>query len=107
MSSFIRRHRRQVVTTAVVVAVAAGGSVAGFLLLRSSGRSVAVPGDQIGCVYSSLESGHNFIRSIQPGERVRIGKSDELGQPPTNDIVYNSTRRGSIPEVLLHLPAYT
>jgi hypothetical protein len=73
----------------------------------STGRSVAVPGDQVGCVYSSLESGHNVIRSIQPGERVRIGKTDELVQLPTNDIVYNITSRGSSPEAPLHLLAYT
>jgi len=106
MSSFVRRHRR-LVTAAVVLVIAVTGAVAGFLLLRSTGRSVAVPGDQIGCVYSSFESGYNFIRSIQPGERVRIGKTDELVQLPTNDIVYNITSRDSSPEAPLHLLAYT
>jgi hypothetical protein len=106
MSSFVRRHRR-LVTAAVIVVIAAAGAVAGFLLLRSTGRSVAVPGDQIGCVYSSFESGNNFIRSIQPGERARIGKTDELVQLPTNDIVYNITSRDSSPEAPLHLLAYT
>lgn len=107
MSGFIRRHRRLVLQAAVIVAIAAGGTVAGLLLLGGTGRSVAVPGDQIGCVYGSLESGHNFIRSIQPGERVTIGKTDELVQLPTNDIVYNITSRGSSPEAPLHLLAYT
>ena len=107
MPSFIQRHRRLVVVAAVALAIAAGGAVAGFLLLRSTGRTVAVPGDQIGCVYSSLESGHNFIRSIQPGERVTIGKTDELVQLPTNDIVYNITSRNTSPEAPQHLLAYT
>ena len=87
MFGFIR-NRRLLVMVAVVTALAAGGAVAAFLLLRDTGRTVAVGADQIGCVYSSLESGHNFIRSIQPGERVTIGKTDELVQLPTNDIVY-------------------
>jgi len=106
MRSFIRRHQRLVVAAAVVALMAAG-VVAGYLTLRSTGRSVTVPGDQVGCVYSSLESGHNFIRSIHPGERVTIGKTDELVQLPTNDIVYNITSRDSSPEAPLHLLAYT
>jgi hypothetical protein len=107
MSDFIRRHGRLVVTSAAVVAIAVAAVVAGLLLFRSTGRSVAVPGDQVGCVYSSLESGHNFIRSIQPGERVRIGTTDELVQLPTNDIVYNITSRNSSPDAPLHLLAFT
>jgi len=107
MSSFVRGHRRAVIAAAVVVVLVAGGAVAGFLLLRSTGRNVTVPGDQIGCVYSSLETGHKFIRSIQPGVRVTIGKTDELVQLPTNDIVYNITSRNSSPEAPQHLLAYT
>ena len=82
MSSFVRGHRRGLIAAAVVVVLVAGGAVAGYLTLRSTGRSVTVPGDQIGCVYSSVESGHKFIRSIQPGERVTVGKTDELVQLP-------------------------
>jgi hypothetical protein len=107
MPGFVGRHRRLVVTAAVVVAAIAGGAAAGFLLLRSTGRTVAVPGDQIGCVYSSLERGHNFVRSIQPGDRVTIGRTDELVQLPTNDIVYNITSRDSSPGAPQHLLAYT
>jgi hypothetical protein len=107
MSSFVRGHRRSLIVAAVVVVLVAGGAVAGFLLLRDTGRSVTVPGDQIGCVYSSLESGHKFIRSIQPGERVTVGKTDELVQLPTNDIVYNITSRNTSPEAPGHLLAYT
>ena len=107
MSSFVRRHRRVLIAAAVVVVLLAGGAVAGYLTLRDTGRSVTVPGDQIGCVYSNLESGHKFIRSIQPGERVTIGKTDELVQLPTNDIVYNITSRNSSPDAPLHLLAYT
>jgi hypothetical protein len=98
MFGLIRRHRRLAATSAAVIAIVAGGAVAGFVLLRSSGRTVAVGADQVGCVYSSFASGHNFIRSIQPGERVTIGKTDELVQLPTNDIVYNITSHGSSPE---------
>jgi hypothetical protein len=107
MSSFVRGHRRALIAAAVVVVLLGGGAVGGFLLFQSTGRSVTVPGDQIGCVYSSLESGHNFIRSIQPGEHVTIGKTDELVQLPTNDIVYNITSRNSSPEAPQHLLAYT
>jgi hypothetical protein len=106
MSSFLRGQRCALIAAAVVVLVAAG-AVAGFLAFRSTGRSVTVPGDQIGCVYSSIDSGHEFIRSIKPGERVTIGKTDELVQLPTNDIVYNITSRGSSPDAPQHLLAYT
>lgn len=105
MSNLIRRHRRIVIAAAVVLLAA--GALTGYLTLRSTGRSVTVPGDQIGCVYTSLESGHRFVRSIQPGERVTIGKTDELVQLPTNDIVYNITSRNSSPEAPLHLLAFT
>jgi hypothetical protein len=107
MSSFVRGHRRGLLAAAVVVVLLAGGAVAGYLTLRSTGRSVTVPGDQIGCVYSSLESGHKFIRSIQPGENGTVGKTDELVQLPTNDIVYNITSRNTSPEAPQHLLAYT
>lgn len=107
MSSFLRGHRRGLTAAAVVVVVLAGGAVAGYLTLRSTGTSVTVPGDQVGCVYSSLERGHEFIRSIQPGQHVTIAKTDELVQLPTNDIVYNITSRNSSPEAPGHLLAYT
>jgi hypothetical protein len=55
------------------------------------GKSVTVAGDMIGCVYSSADSGHQFKRSIQPGERVNIGKADELVLLPTSDQLYNLT----------------
>ena len=106
MFSFVRGHRRALIAAAVVVLLA-GGAAAGYLTLRTTGTSVTVPGDQIGCVYSSLESGHKFVRSIQPGERVTVGKTDELVQLPTNDIVYNITSRNSSPEAPGHLLAYT
>jgi hypothetical protein len=106
VSSFIRGHRRGLIAAAVVVLVACG-AVAGFLMLHNTGRNATVPGDQIGCVYSSIDSGHKFIRSIKPGERVTIGKTDELVQLPTNDIVYNITSRNSSPEAPQHLLAYT
>jgi hypothetical protein len=106
MSNFVHGHRRGLIAAALVVVLLAGGAVAGFLTLRSAGTSVAIPADQIGCVYSSPASGHKFIRSIQPGERVTVGKSDELVQLPTNDIVYNITGRNPSPEAPGHLLAY-
>src|SRR4051794_24791962 len=107
VSSFVRGHRRGLIVSAVVVVLLAGAAVAGYFTLRNTGRSVTVPGDQIGCVYSSLESGHEFIRSVQPGERAMVGKTDELVQLPTNDIVYNITSRNSSPAAPGHLLAYT
>jgi hypothetical protein len=107
MSSFVGGHGRRFIAAAVVVVLLAGGAVAGYLTLRSAGTSVTVPGDQVACVYSSVESGHKFIRSIEPGERVTVGKTDELVQLPTNDIVYNITSRNSSPEAPGHLLAYT
>jgi hypothetical protein len=101
----VRGHRDLI--AAVVVVLLAGGAVGAYFGFRSTGRSVTVPGDQVGCVYSSLESGHKFIRSIQPGERVTIGRTDELVQLPTSDIVYNITSRDASPEAPQHLLAYT
>lgn len=46
-------------------------------------------GDQIGCVYNSADSGHKFLRSIQPGQRAGIGSSDELVALPAGDQIYN------------------
>jgi hypothetical protein len=106
MSSFLSGHRRGLIAVVVVTALVAGGAVGGYLTLRSTGTSVTVPGDQIGCVYSSLERGHKFIRSIRPGERVTVGKTDELVQLPTNDIVYSVTSRNSSPDAPGHLLAY-
>ena len=105
MSSFFRSHRLGLSTAVVVVVVVA--AVAGFFAFRTTGRSITVPGDQIGCVYSSLDSGHRFVRSVNSGERVSIGKTDELVELPTNDIVYNITSRSSSPDAPQHLLAYT
>src|SRR5262245_32599639 len=107
MSSFVQGHRRGLIIAAAVVVLLAAGAVAGYFTLRSTGRSVTVPGDEIGCVYSSLESGHKFIRSVQPGERVRVGKMDELVLLPTNDILYNISGRSPSPQAPGHLLAYT
>jgi hypothetical protein len=107
MVSFVRRHKVASFVALSVFIVLAAGAVAGYLTLRNTGKSVTVPGDQIGCVYSSLEKGHEFIRSIQPGQRVTIAKTNELVQLPTNDIVYNVTGRNTSPEAPGHLLAYT
>jgi hypothetical protein len=55
------------------------------------GKSVTVAGGMIGCVYNSADAGHRFKHSIQPGERVSIGKTDELVLLPTSDQLYNMT----------------
>lgn len=108
MRAFAGRHRWAAVAIALAAAaIVAGGGFAAYSTLRSTGRSVTVPGDQIGCVYSSIASGHEFIRSIQPGERATVGKKDELVQLPTSDVVYNITSRNSTPDAPLHLLAYT
>lgn len=107
MFGFLRGHGRGLIAAAVAVVLLGGGAVAAFLTLRSTGTSVTVPGDQVGCVYSSLETGHKFIRSIESGEGVTIGKTDELVELPTNDLVYNVTSRDSSPGAPQHLLAYT
>jgi hypothetical protein len=76
----------------VVVAAAAVGIAIGASWLRNYGhRTVTVAGDQIGCVYGDAASGHAFERSIQPGERARVGNGDQLVVLPTGDQVYNVT----------------
>jgi hypothetical protein len=81
----IGKHHRfwaSALPAAAAVAVIAG---------CGSGTRVTVAGDQVGCVYSSAESGHKFIRSLEPGQRVSIGKTDELVLIPTGDQIYNMT----------------
>lgn len=76
----------------VVVAAAAVGIAIGVSWLRNYGhRTVTVAGDQIGCVYGDAASGHAFERSIQPGERARVGNGDQLVELPTGDQIYNVT----------------
>jgi hypothetical protein len=59
------------------------------------GKNVTVPGDQVGCVYSSTDSGSQFRRSIQAGERVNVASSDQLVLLPTGDQIYNVTTSSS------------
>lgn len=81
------RHRFRLRVGALALAAVA----VAVLTTSCGGRSITVAGDQIGCVYSSADSGHKFKRSIPPGERVSIGKSDELVELPTGDQIYNMT----------------
>jgi hypothetical protein len=53
------------------------------------GKTVTVPGDMVGCVYSGVQSGSQFKRSIQPGQHINVGQSDELVLLPTGDQIYN------------------
>ncbi len=80
------RTRHRLAATALL-AVATTFTVSGC----GGGKSIAVPGDEVGCVYSSPESGHEFIRAIEPGSNVSIGKTDELVLIPTGDQIYNMT----------------
>ena len=76
----------------VAVAGAAVGIAIGVSWLRNYGhRTVTIAGDQIGCVYGDAASGHRFERSIQPGERARVGNGDQLVVLPTGDQIYNVT----------------
>jgi hypothetical protein len=66
----------------------------GALVLAASacgGKHLTVAGDMVGCVYSSPDTGSAFRRSIQPGQRVSVAKSDVLVLLPTGDQLYNMT----------------
>src|SRR5262245_26522571 len=67
------------------------GVAVAFVVAGCDGKSVTIAGDQIGCVYSSPESGQAFKRAIPPGGRVDIAKSDQLVLLPTSDQIYNMT----------------
>jgi hypothetical protein len=73
-------------------ALALAGVVAAAVSGCGGGKGVTVAGDQVGCVYSSADSGHKFVRAIEPGQNVNIGKTDELVLIPTGDQIYNMTR---------------
>lgn len=77
--------------TLIVVLVLAAAAVAAFVVIERQGENVTVAGDQVGCVYGSADSGHKFKRSIQPGQTVNIGKTDELVLLPSGDQIYNVT----------------
>lgn len=64
-----------------------------FALFASGcgGKTVTVPGDMVGCVYSGPQAGSRFERSIQPGQSITVAKSDELVLLPTGDQIYNMT----------------
>jgi hypothetical protein len=89
--------RKWKLAAAVVVALAvAAGAVAGVFFVSGYGeRSVTVAGDRVGCVYSAASSGHQFKRSIPPGQKVGISNSDELVLLPTGDQIYNITTSGN------------
>jgi hypothetical protein len=87
-----RRLVKRAVLVVLVVLLLAGGAIAAFVTTRGPERkNAAVAANMIGCVYSSPETGHHFLRSIQPGESVKIGKTDELVLLPTSDQIYTMT----------------
>ncbi len=83
--------KRPTLVAVLLLAIAVAVVAALFVLARGGGKSVTPAGDMIGCVYSSADTGHKFKRSIQPGERVSVGKSDQLVLLPTSDQLYNMT----------------
>ena len=74
------------VPAAVLVALLAAGC--------GGSKGERIGSDQIGCVYSSADSGSEFKRVIRPGERADVGGSDQLVLLPTNDQVYNLSTTG-------------
>jgi hypothetical protein len=69
--------------------------VIAFVTSGCGGKTVTVPGDMVGCVYSSAQSGSQFERAIQPGQRINVAQSDELVLLPTGDQIYNMTTSSS------------
>jgi hypothetical protein len=95
MRNFLKRHRTAALVTAIVVLVLAAAAGGAFYIIEHQGKDVTVAGDQVGCVYGSANSGHRFKRSIQPGQTVNIGKTDELVLLPSGDQIYNVTTSGN------------
>jgi hypothetical protein len=50
MSGFVGPHRWALLAIAAAAVLVVGGGTAAYFTLRTSGTSVTVPGDQIGCV---------------------------------------------------------
>ena len=94
MFEFIQRHRKATLAGSVAALLVAAGAVT-FFVLRDTGRSVTVAGDQIGCVYGSAAKGHAFKKAIQPGETTKIGTSDELVLLPNGDQIYTISTTGN------------
>jgi hypothetical protein len=82
----MRNHRRTILAGLPLLALV-------FALFTSGcgGKTVTVPGDMVGCVYSSAPSGSRFERSIQPGHSINVATSDELVLLPTGDQIYTIT----------------
>lgn len=81
------RDKRLRVATGAVAALAAVLAASGC----GGGKGVTIAGDQFGCVYTSADRGQEFVRAIEPGHSVSIGKTDELVLIPTGDQIYNMT----------------
>ena len=97
MRSFLKRHRIAALVTLIVVLVLAAAAGGAFYYVEHMGKDVSVAGDQVGCVYGSANSGHKFKRSIQPGQTVNIGKTDELVLLPAATRSTTSRPRGTGP----------
>jgi hypothetical protein len=104
-----RKLVKRTILAVLVLLLLGGGALAAFVTTRGpEGRNAAVAANMIGCVYSSPETGHRFLRSIQPGESVRIGKTDELVLLPTTDQIYNMTSGSNQTELApAHVLAFT
>ena len=62
------------------------------LVAGCGGKTVSVDADTLACIYDgSANGGHQFKRIVLPGERVSVGKSDEVVRIPTSTRFYNMT----------------
>jgi hypothetical protein len=105
MFRFARRHLR--ISLGLGAVILAAGGLAVFLVLRETGKPVTIAEDQIGCVYSSAATGHQFRRSIAPGETATIGKTDELVLLPNGDQIYTISGRNRTQGAPSELVAFT
>jgi hypothetical protein len=65
---------------------------AALLASGCGGKTVTVDGDTLACVYDgSANGGHRFKRTVEPGEQVSVGKTDEVVTLPTSTRFYNMT----------------
>jgi hypothetical protein len=65
---------------------------AALLAAGCGGKTVTVDADTLACVYDgSANGGHRFKETVEPGERVSVGKTDEVVMLPTSTRFYNMT----------------
>src|SRR5919197_1153610 len=63
-----------------------------FLATGCGGQTVSLDTDTIACVYDGHPNGgHRFKRTVEPGARVTVDKSDEVVRLPLSTRYYNMT----------------